>query len=66
MIEPKLLIQWPDENLPLDSYLNQLARSLPITAEQLRAIAEDFAYRRATATDDLPQLIREEVDNLAM
>lgn len=66
MIEPKLLIQWPNENLPLDSYLAELVKPLTITAEQLRAIAEDFALRRATATDDLPQLIREEASNLVM
>lgn len=66
MIEPKLLIQWPDESLPLDSYIECLVKPLAITAEQLRAIAEDFAYRRATATDDLSQLIREETSHLAM
>lgn len=66
MIEIKDLFQWPDANLPLDSYLNALARPLAITAKQLHTIAEDFAYRRAMATDDLPQLIREEADNLAM
>jgi hypothetical protein len=66
VIEIKDLAPWPDENLPLDSYLECLVKPLAITAKQLRAIAEDFAYRRATTTDDLPQLIREEADNLAM
>jgi hypothetical protein len=65
MIESSNLTQFPDENVPLRIYLEHLVRPLAITADQLRIIAEDLAYRRASATDQMSQLIREEAENLA-
>lgn len=62
----KLLAQWPNENLPLDDYVEQLVKPLIISTEQFRDIVEDSARSKAKETDELTKLIREEASHLAM
>jgi hypothetical protein len=62
----KLLAQWPDENLSLDEYIDQLVRPLFISAEQFRNIVEESAHSKAIEMDDLTELLREEASHLAM
>jgi hypothetical protein len=66
MSDIKLLAQWPDGNLPLDEYIEQLVKPLFISAEQFRHIVEESARSKAIETDDLTELIYEEAGHLAM
>lgn len=66
MSDIKLLAQWPDENLPLDEYIDQLVKPLSISAEQFRDIVEESACSKAIEMDDLTELIREEASHFAM